>query len=451
MLQVVISPITVVIGLAAGVSAWAQAGSHLDLATARFRDPGAGAGTRLYVFWRVAGGTLQAADSGAPRAGYRITLAVQDSVGNELERRSWAQIEPDGVASRTGAGWSEHAWLTLTSGRFRLTLTVTEPASGRTLAREETVESLAPEAPASDLVLARSSRDAGPGDTLDGAGQLRVGQVVLAGASWPELPRGRATLAYYAELYRAIGVSAETAVVSVQALDRAGRPRLHAPVRAIGLAAPAGVVRGVLNLARLPPGPYRLVLTARIGTDSVLRSAPFTIEDSGDPFDVATEARLDSLYGPLIYVMEQEERGVYSALPTEGKRDYLRRFWARRDPTPGTPKNEVRDSFYTNVGRTNRAFREGGAAQIPGWRTDRGRIYLKNGPPDEVLSRPQPGGTMPYEVWKYTRGKLRKYVFLDLTRFGNYMLIYTNDLGEISRPDWQRLLGREAWEDVVRF
>src|SRR2546425_12743048 len=73
---------------------------------------------------------------------------------------------------------------------------------------------------------------------------------------------------------------------------------------------------------------------------------------------------------------------------------------------------------YTTLFRSeaNRRFREGGAAEIPGWRTDRGRIFIKYGPPQEMMQRPQAGNTLPYEVWKYTRNRALKYVFLDQTR-----------------------------------
>ena len=170
-----------------------------------------------------------------------------------------------------------------------------------------------------------------------------------------------------------------------------------------------------------------------------------------DIFEGESESRLDSLYSPLVYIMQHDEQGVYSTLSLGEKREYLRRFWARRDPTPGTLRNEAETQFYRRIEAANREFREGGAAAIPGWRTDRGRIFIRNGSPDEVLSRPQPLGGLPYEVWKYTTGKQRKYCFVDLTRFGNYALVYTNDLLEPSRPDWSRLLGYEAYVDVIRF
>ena len=168
-------------------------------------------------------------------------------------------------------------------------------------------------------------------------------------------------------------------------------------------------------------------------------------------FSTASEAKLDSLYGPLIYLMKADERGRYSGLTVDGKRAFLKQFWKRRDPTPETPDNDARVSFYGRVATVNRMFREGGAAEIPGWRTDRGRIYLKYGPPDAVLSRPQPASTNPYEVWRYEHAKARKFVFLDLTRFGNYALIWTDERLESSRPDWNLLLGPEAVDDAMRF
>jgi len=59
--------------------------------------------------------------------------------------------------------------------------------------------------------------------------------------------------------------------------------------------------------------------------------------------------------------------------------------------------------------------------------------------------------TRPYEVWKYTRPRHLKFVFLDETGLGNFALIYTNDRFEASRPNWEELLGEAAVEDVLRF
>jgi GWxTD domain-containing protein len=171
-----------------------------------------------------------------------------------------------------------------------------------------------------------------------------------------------------------------------------------------------------------------------------------------DRFGIATEAQLDSLYAPLVYLMQEDEQGTYPSLSVPEKRAFLRRFWARRDPSPGTPKNEAEETFKARIRVVNRKFAEHGTTEIPGWRTDRGRVYLEYGPPDITLSRRGPAGTLPFTVWKYTQEKRqRKYCFVDITRFGNYVLVYSNDPREPSRSDWRQLLGDDGYADALDF
>jgi len=171
-----------------------------------------------------------------------------------------------------------------------------------------------------------------------------------------------------------------------------------------------------------------------------------------NPLARAAESELDSMYGPLVYLMRPEERGIYPSLSLAGKREFLQRFWAQRDPTPGTPKNEAEETFNARIAVVNRRFHERGTDDVPGWRTDRGRIFLEYGPPDITLGRRGPGVAVPFDVWKYTRSnKMRKYCFIDLTGFGNYALVYSNDPAEPSRPDWWVLMGDEYADEVRRF
>lgn len=163
-----------------------------------------------------------------------------------------------------------------------------------------------------------------------------------------------------------------------------------------------------------------------------------------------TEAQLDSAYEPLIYLMTADEQGIFSSLSVEGKRRWLQQFWARRDPTPGTVRNEERDRFYVAITEVDRRFSERGAVMNPGWRTDRGRVFLKYGAPDEIRERKSPAGTSPYEIWRYTRNRSLTFVFMDLTRFGSYQLIYSDSPGERIRPDWMDLLGPEGLKDLQR-
>lgn len=81
------------------------------------------------------------------------------------------------------------------------------------------------------------------------------------------------------------------------------------------------------------------------------------------------------------WIASRQEAAQFKQLETdEDRRAFIDRFWARRDPTPETERNEYKEQFYGRFEYANQNFREG----IPGWRTDRGRIHILHGPPDQV-------------------------------------------------------------------
>jgi len=86
--------------------------------------------------------------------------------------------------------------------------------------------------------------------------------------------------------------------------------------------------------------------------------------------------------GPVRYLLVHDEDNAYRALTSdEERRQFIRRFWAERDPDPATPVNEYRELFYRRVADADRLFNE---AATSGWKTDRGKIYILLGPPDEI-------------------------------------------------------------------
>jgi GWxTD domain-containing protein len=247
-------------------------------------------------------------------------------------------------------------------------------------------------------------------------------------------------------------------------VDARGTQVIAAQPQQVAVGGTAGVTYGILDLAGLPAGPYRLEVAAT-GDSTVVRGAAFSMagfETAASVADVAdnvgddaltdkSEAGLDSLYAPLVYLLTSQETGQYSGLTVDGKRRWLRDFWARRKPGGEAARNALMDQYYARVNEANSRFKEGGATGAAGWRTDRGRIFILYGPPDERLDRRSSPTTNPYEVWKYTQDRNLKYVFMDLTRFGNYTLIYTSDRREQSRPNWQDLLGADGVTDVNNF
>ena len=86
------------------------------------------------------------------------------------------------------------------------------------------------------------------------------------------------------------------------------------------------------------------------------------------------------------YIISDEERSAFLQLQTNEEREqFIEAFWQRRDPTPDTVENEFKEEHYRRIAYTNERFSSG----IPGWRTDRGRIYIMWGPPDSIESHSQ--------------------------------------------------------------
>ena len=104
----------------------------------------------------------------------------------------------------------------------------------------------------------------------------------------------------------------------------------------------------------------------------------------------------------VAYLASEAEKTAYLNLASDPERyEFIERFWQQRDPSPGTTKNEFRDEHYRRLAYANERFR----AAEPGWKTDRGRIYITWRPPDQIDSHPSgDGGSGPYEIWIYRSG-----------------------------------------------
>src|SRR5579884_338233 len=134
------------------------------------------------------------------------------------------------------------------------------------------------------------------------------------------------------------------------------------------------------------------------------------------------------------WIITDEERAAFKRLSNDEERDqFIEQFWLRRDPTPDTVENEYKEEHYRRIAYANEHF----AAGIPGWRTDRGRMYIMYGPPDEIdahpsggeyIRTPEEGGgetsTFPFETWRYRHlegiGEQIEIEFVDKCMCGDY-------------------------------
>ena len=111
------------------------------------------------------------------------------------------------------------------------------------------------------------------------------------------------------------------------------------------------------------------------------------------------------------WIITDEERSAFKQLSNDEERDqFIEAFWQRRDPTPDTIENEFKEEHYRRIAYANEHF----AAGIPGWKSDRGRMYIMYGPADEIEAHPSGGSyerpmeegggetsTFPFEDWRY--------------------------------------------------
>lgn len=136
------------------------------------------------------------------------------------------------------------------------------------------------------------------------------------------------------------------------------------------------------------------------------------------------------------YIITGEEKKAFNALKTDEEREnFIENFWRRRDPNPDTEENEYREEYYERIAYANEKFASG----IPGWMTDRGRIYITWGKPDSVEAHPSGGSydrpsyegggsttTYPFEIWFYRHldgvGDGVEIEFVDPTGTGEYRI-----------------------------
>jgi GWxTD domain-containing protein len=148
------------------------------------------------------------------------------------------------------------------------------------------------------------------------------------------------------------------------------------------------------------------------------------------------KAYKDWLDKDVAYVITDEERKAFKKLQTDDERErFIEEFWRRRDPDPDTDENEFKEEYYERIAYANEHFSSG----IPGWKSDRGRIWIMYGKPDERETHPMGGqyerpsyegggstSTYPFEIWFYRYiagvGSGVEIEFVDPTGSGEYRI-----------------------------
>jgi GWxTD domain-containing protein len=162
----------------------------------------------------------------------------------------------------------------------------------------------------------------------------------------------------------------------------------------------------------------------------------------------------------VVWIITDEEARAFRQLSNDEERDaFIEQFWLRRNPTPDSPENEFREEHYRRIAYANEHF----AAGKPGWKTDRGHIYISFGKPDSIESHPSGGSyqrpmdegggetsTFPFETWHYRYlegvGDNIDLEFVDTCQCGDYH--FTIDRGEKDALAKVPGAGLTQWEEM---
>lgn len=370
-----------------------------------------------------------------------LVAAVVDTAGDRVADQTW--VRPVSVADRSqpwrGVPFREVIWFDLKPGRYRVFLNVRDihgKKKGRCEAALYVPDFERPGLAFSDLQLATS---------LERSGE--AGRFVKQG--WKVVPNtsryyvSGEPLAVYFELYN-FAVDADRAedsfILGYNLMDSAGQVVKQFPAKRYLKPGESAVKAEFLGTEGLPEGTYRVQVEAYDGSkgENVRIAQTFSLVSGLAP-EGLTQVQEDMLtyYADIRYVADPEALKTYQGLQDWlAKSTFLRAFWKELDPTPNTPANEQLMDHILKMTYADARFESEPGKR--GANTDKGRVYILYGPPDDIDYHTSAAGERPFEVWIYHQPARYEFVFRDQRGLGIYELVHSTHSGEIQNPYWRQ-------------
>ncbi|HWP81951.1 MAG TPA: GWxTD domain-containing protein [Bacteroidota bacterium] len=215
----------------------------------------------------------------------------------------------------------------------------------------------------------------------------------------------------------------------------------------------SAVEAGTMNVTSYPSGKYRYRLILSEGGTEVARTEKvFYIYNPHIPIasPSATALKANELSGMSADELAEEfRRGQYMATDQEiktfsqitneeGRRTFLAQFWNEVEKGRMGRQPISRADYMQRLQVANQRYK---SFSREGWQTDRGRVLILYGDPDEVERAPSREDAKPYEIWRYFNIENGvEFVFVDRTGFGDYQLVHSTKRGELRDDTWSRYL-----------
>ncbi|NUO79370.1 GWxTD domain-containing protein [candidate division KSB1 bacterium] len=230
------------------------------------------------------------------------------------------------------------------------------------------------------------------------------------------------------------------------------KKRLHQSSIEMGMASisalPTGVFTFVYGLADSAKNPLAL----RRKKLFVYQGAPPTPAVAPSSLNMLAqlqEQELDEEFNRMQHITQPEDKKLYLSLNNaEAKREYLSSLWESHKPEDYAAGISFRQVYLSRARYAETQFP---SALRPGWKGDRGRVYILYGPPSHVERETSNPNTKPYEIWRYDdlQGGVI-FVFADRTGFKNYELVHSTHRDELQNPDWERSISSGSGSNFGR-
>ncbi len=305
----------------------------------------------------------------------------------------------------------------------------------------------------SDLELAYSVE---PADTSKGKSSLFKGDKRVFPNPNRYFSNDDSLLYFYSEIYNFAPPPGEFEI-TIKLSDTYGYPLRELPPKRIKKPGTTAVYIDQLSISGLPGGSFDLNIQVEdlANNQKSSTSKRFMIIFNFDQLaptmvdaEVFTEKDAAMMEDVIKYITTREEKETYRAQDIQGKKRFLSQFWERKNPEPGSKINVYKNEIFRRFAYANQFFSTTLLSRTDGWKTDRGRIYITYGQPDNIERFPSSMGQKPYEKWYYDRlpdqsgGNI--CLFVDLDGYGNYRLVHSTIKGEVENPDWEQQIEDET-------
>ena len=261
-------------------------------------------------------------------------------------------------------------------------------------------------------------------------------------------------LFYYTELYNLSNNNPDNMLRLDQTVYNSRGQMVLEKHKRIGRKVNSRVEVGTVMIYKLPTDSYTLVISLldSVANYGVSSSKKFYVINPSveyvdtfqtkskiitGMFGVMSNEELDDFLAKSKYIATKPEIDKYKSLVNEvGKREFMTNFWKARDEDPSDARNQYLADYIERIKQANNLF---SGFSKEGWQTDRGRVYIIYGEPDEIDRHPNETETRPYEIWYYNEieGGV-SFIFGDITGFSDYTLLHSTKRGELQDPSWQR-------------